>query len=119
MAPKLHAAGVIRCVNGVWEILDDAGHTPYNLTGISANTTRVLVTYPEITKIVTAFAETDETYVKYKITSGASVGLSQMAIQMGKTNSPSDGLINPLTAGYSSSNIWLGVWCTDSCTTCL
>ena len=117
--PKLHAAGVIRCIQGDWYILNDAGHESYNLTDVSSDSARVLVSYPPMTKIVSAWVNPDETYAKHKIMTGVSVGLDQAAIQFAKSNSTTEVVLNPAGLGYASSNVWFGVFCSDSCQSCL
>lgn len=79
-----NVAGVARCSNSVWSLLNDAGHRPYKLSHCSNN---LMVHYGKTyDKVVSASTVLDETYSgsQLNITCGASVGLSYITIFMHK-----------------------------------
>ena len=79
-----NVAGVARCSNSVWSLLNDAGHKPYKLSHCSNN---LMVHYGKTyDKVVSASTVLDETYSgsQLNITLGASVGLSYITIFMHK-----------------------------------
>ena len=79
-----NVAGVARCTNSVWYLLNDAGHRPYKLSHCSNN---LMVHYGKTyDKVVSASTVLDETYSgsQLNITCGASVGLSYITIFMHK-----------------------------------
>lgn len=79
-----NVAGVARCSNSVWSLLNDAGHKPYKLSHCSNN---LMVHYGKTyDKVVSASTVLDETYSgsQLNITCGASVGLSYITIFMHK-----------------------------------
>lgn len=77
-------AGVARCSNSVWSLLNDLGHKPYKLSHCSNN---LMVHYGKTyDKVVSASTVLDETYSasQLNITCGASVGLSYITIYLHK-----------------------------------
>jgi hypothetical protein len=120
MILNLHAGGTVRCINGVWSILHDSGHTPFNIKAVEQDWSKVIIIYPKITtSIVTSFATPDETYVKHKIDVGPSVGFDRTILQFGKTNAEWEGFLTPSAMDYPNSNVWFGVFCAKGCTTCI
>lgn len=119
MILNLHAGGVIRCIDGVWSVIKDSGHTPFNISDVTQDWSKVTVIYPRITtSIITAFTVPDETYVKHKIDVGPSVGFDRVVMQFGKTNGDWEGHLSPSALDYPSSNVWFGVFCAPGCTSC-
>ena len=77
-------AGVARCSNSVWSLLNDLGHKPYKLSHCSNN---LMVHYGKTyDKVVSASTVLDETYSasQLNVTCGASVGLSYITIYLHK-----------------------------------
>ena len=77
-------AGVARCSNSVWNLINDLGHKPYKLSHCSNN---LMVHYGKTyDKVVSASTVLDETYSasQLNITCGASVGLSYITIYLHK-----------------------------------
>ena len=77
-------AGVARCSNSVWSLLNDLGHKPYKLSHCSNN---LMVHYGKTyDKVVSASTVLDETYSasQLNISCGASVGLSYITIYLHK-----------------------------------
>lgn len=106
-------AGTIRNTGSGWYILDDAGHTPDDLSSIGTVTsTSVRVNYPGCAEITSVIVGPDDTYAKdYGASFGASVGLTYMVIT-GSINDSSDSgtaqdVWDPTTDYSSSSNIWI------------
>lgn len=106
-------AGTIRNTGSGWYILDDAGHTPDDLSSIGTVTsTSVRVNYPGCSEITSVIVGPDDTYAKdYGASFGASVGLTYMVIT-GSINDSSDSgtaqdIWDPTTDFNGSSNIWI------------
>jgi len=79
-----NVAGVARCSNSVWSLLNDAGHKPYKLSHCSNN---LMVYYAKTyDKVISASTVLDETYSgsQLNITCGASVGLSYITVYLHK-----------------------------------
>jgi len=77
-------AGVARCSNSVWSLLNDLGHKPYKLSHCSNN---LMVHYGKTyDKVVSASTVLDETYSasQLNVSCGASVGLSYITIYLHK-----------------------------------
>lgn len=79
---------------GTWELLDDSTHAPFGGTPVITQTgSAIVVTYPSaFTKIYGAFAVCDESLAKGGFTTGPSVGLSSMSIQLNRAL-PTGGLV--------------------------
>lgn len=104
LAPKIVMTGVIRCVGGVFEPLDDAGHQPFGISSVQTLSDRVRVNYTTtLSAYGTAFADPDETYVVNNINTGASGGYEYMDIFIAKGGAK----IAPSSACISGSNIWV------------
>ena len=94
-------AGVARCSNSVWSLLNDLGHKPYKLSHCSNN---LMVHYGKTyDKVVSASTVLDETYSasQLNITCGASVGLSYITIYLHKNV---NGVKSQMTLQESSIN---------------
>lgn len=108
--------GTIRANSGGWFVLDDAGHTPDDITIGAVTSTSVRIDYPACAEIISVVVTPDDTYAKtYGATFGASVGLSYSLIS-GSINDGSDAgtaadVWDPTTDWSSSSNIWISGRC--------
>jgi len=94
-------AGVARCSNSVWSLLNDLGHKPYKLSHCSNN---LMVHYGKTyDKVVSASTVLDETYSasQLNVTCGASVGLSYITIYLHKNV---NGVKSQMTLQESSIN---------------
>lgn len=94
-------AGVARCSNSVWSLLNDLGHKPYKLSHCSNN---LMIHYGKTyDKVVSASTVLDETYSgsQLNITCGASVGLSYITIYLHKNV---NGVKSQMTLQESSIN---------------
>ena len=94
-------AGVARCSNSVWSLLNDLGHKPYKLSHCSNN---LMVHYGKTyDKVVSASTVLDETYSgsQLNISCGASVGLSYITIYLHKNV---NGVKSQMTLQESSIN---------------
>ena len=96
-----NVAGVARCSNSVWSLLNDLGHKPYKLSHCSNN---LMIHYGKTyDKVVSASTVLDETYSasQLNITCGASVGLSYITIYLHKNV---NGVKSQMTLQESSIN---------------
>ena len=94
-------AGVARCSNSVWSLLNDLGHKPYKLSHCSNN---LMVHYGKTyDKVVSASTVLDETYSasQLNVSCGASVGLSYITIYLHKNV---NGVKSQMTLQESSIN---------------
>ncbi|WP_035696914.1 hypothetical protein [Glycomyces tenuis] len=104
--------GTVRNTGSGWYVLDDAGHTPDDITIGTVTSTYVQVHYPECAEITSAIVAPDDTYARvYGASFGASVGLSYLLIY-GSINDSSDSgtaadTWDPTTDYSASSNIWI------------
>jgi hypothetical protein len=108
--------GTIRNSGSGWYVIDDAGHTPDDITIGTVNSTSVRVNYPTCDEITSFIVAPDDTYAKdFGLTVGASVGFSY-AVLMGQVNDgPDAGYLpdvwNPTTDYSGSSNLWVSGRC--------
>jgi len=94
-------AGVARCSNSVWNLINDLGHKPYKLSHCSNN---LMVHYGKTyDKVVSASTVLDETYSasQLNVSCGASVGLSYITIYLHKNV---NGIKSQMTLQESSIN---------------
>ena len=94
-------AGVARCSNSVWSLLNDLGHKPYKLSHCSNN---LMVHYGKTyDKVLSASTVRDEAYSgsQLNISCGASVGLSYITIYLHKNV---NGVKSQMTLQESSIN---------------
>jgi len=78
-------ACVARCTNGIWNLINDAGHKPYRITHCSNN---LMVYFEKVyDKVISVSTDIDETYSgsNLGVSCGASVGLSYVAVWFHKT----------------------------------
>lgn len=74
---------IIRPTSSGWVILNDSDHEKLNVDSISINNNRLVLTYNNNYNKVVSFSITpDETFAKYNITAGASVGLNSSNIDL-------------------------------------
>ncbi|MFG3340522.1 hypothetical protein [Glycomyces sp. NPDC048151] len=108
--------GTIRANSSGWYVIDDAAHTPDDITIGAVTSTSVRVDYPACAEIISVLVTPDDTYAKtYGATFGASVGLSYSLIS-GSINDGSDAgtaadVWDPTTDWASGSNIWISGRC--------
>lgn len=108
--------GTIRANSGGWFVLDDAAHTPDDITIGAVTATSVRIDYPACAEIISVVVTPDDTYAKtWGATFGASVGLSYSLIS-GSINDSADAGTNadvwdPTTDWSSSSNLWISGRC--------
>lgn len=103
-SPTLTMTAVIRCSNGVFSTIEDAGHRAFGVKSVSTLSDRVRVYYDvPLAAYGTAFADPDETYTINNIDTGASGALDHMDIFIAK-----DGVkLTPSQACISGANIWI------------
>lgn len=105
--PDLALAGTIRCTNGVYSVIDDAGHEPFGIASVQTYPTYVKVTYTSPwTKVAAMQTTPDETYVANDVTVGASVGLGFTNLKFAKGGTT----VSPASVCYTGSNVWLTAW---------
>lgn len=78
---------IIACVarfdGSNWNLINDEGHTPINVTGISGTSTdEFTITFPAYSKVNSLVATPDETLAAGGIKCGASVGLDYATIRL-------------------------------------
>lgn len=79
MRELVHYFGVVRGVGG-WHILDDAGHTPQGLTGVSVNGSgRLVIAFEPLIEVGTFTITPDETWCG-RYFPGASVGFDKAVV---------------------------------------
>lgn len=69
-------AGTIRNTGTGWEVLNDTGHRPTGVTGVTVTSTAIVVSFASTLKVVSFVCGPDETYASRGLRVGASVGLS-------------------------------------------
>ena len=102
-------AGVARCSNSVWSLLNDLGHKPYKLSHCSNN---LMVHYGKTyDKVVSASTVLDETYSAshLNVTCGASVGLSYITIYLHKNVGGVKSQMTLQEASINGSNLFIFV----------
>lgn len=78
-------SGVIRqsAASGGWTFIDDADHTPMNVTSVTQDGSFVTINFGfNATKVLSFVIGPDETYARMGLVCGASVGLNYAAIQL-------------------------------------
>lgn len=76
-------AGVLRYDGTKWTILDNEGHVPINITGISGDSPdSVTITFPKYAKVNSLVVGPDETFAAAGIKCGASVGIDYATIYL-------------------------------------
>jgi hypothetical protein len=111
----LQLGGVIRCTNGVWGLINDAGHIPKGITSVSnANNSGFKINFSITADRVIDFSTSiDETYSASNlcISCGASVGFAHAIILLHKTlivnNILQKSSLTHTEASIPSSNIWV------------
>ena len=102
-------AGVARCSNSVWSLLNDLGHKPYKLSHCSNN---LMIHYGKTyDKVVSASTVLDETYSgsQLNISCGASVGLSYITIYLHKNVNGVKSQMTLQEASINGSNLFIFV----------
>ena len=102
-------AGVARCSNSVWSLLNDLGHKPYKLSHCSNN---LMVHYGKTyDKVVSASTVLDETYSasQFNVSCGASVGLSYITIYLHKNINGVKSQMTLQEASINGSNLFIFV----------
>ena len=59
---EVHYGGAIRCTNGVWGTIEDAGHQSEGITSVTATSTYVQVNHTHVDKVRTAMYGWDNDY---------------------------------------------------------
>lgn len=98
-------AGVARKSGGTWAFINDTEHAPTNLTGISVNgdgTLRINHT-PGALKVSTLLVVADDTYAKFGVLGGGSVGTSFSNITFA---APMCYILNMATGAVTAPEIW-------------
>jgi hypothetical protein len=96
---------VLRKVGGSWELRDDATHTPIGLASVSADATKITVTYDATYSVVGGVVvTTDESFAEdYHV--GASVGLSSLDVYI---TDLAGAAVDPTSLpDATSSNFWI------------
>lgn len=65
-----------------WSIISDSEHGPQFFTSVGLNGPFIELFYPTVTKISTFIVGVDETFQKYGVVAGATIGMSSARIQM-------------------------------------
>ena len=104
-APYRQIGCVLRKTGGAWSILDDSGHQPVGVTSVSADATKLTLTYAfTAAEVVAVSVTTDETWAA-SYHAGASVGLSSMDIYL---KDLAGAAVNPTTVPDSATaNLWV------------
>lgn len=99
-------AGVIRNTGSGWEILDDAGHVPAGIDSVTSDGVSITVNYTSmgVTEVGAFAAVPDEGLARAGIIAGASVGLTQANIHLGKAGGYSDFVEYVAGTGWQSLN---------------
>lgn len=79
-------AGTIRNTGTGWHVIDDTGHRPTGVTGVTASATSIAVAFAATAKIVSFVCGPDETYAAWGLRVGASVGTSSANISCYQEN---------------------------------
>lgn len=79
----VHSYGIVRVsAGGVWQILDDAAHTPQGLTGVTCNGGGDLVVAMDpVAEVGVASTSPDETYAG-RFEFGPSIGLDRIVVRV-------------------------------------
>lgn len=109
----VHYFGILRSGPGGWNVLDDAGHTPQGINGVTCHTSgsysgRLEVTYPTVTEVGVFTITPDETWAG-KHHPGASVGFSHAYITI-RNSSGSVVSCNSSSLSSPSGNLWVDFW---------
>jgi len=80
---------VLKPTNGVWAILDDTNHANEGCTGISQDSTKIMVTYPTMSRVTGNKTQIDDILAKADIVAGASEGFSMASIYFKNSINPS------------------------------
>lgn len=103
--PPEYLGGVLRNDGTGWEILDDAGHRPTGITGVTALADRLEVAHAVgAVKVSSISVEPDEYYAARGYRVGASVGLAKTVLFIYKGTSTTP--VNPATLNSASGNFW-------------
>lgn len=112
MKPRMFLACVLRGVGGVYDVLDDSGHTPFGVSHVETRSDRVRVHYTDpVWRLAAIQATSDETYVRAGIAAGVSGRLDAADVFFAKDGNP----INPSQACLAGSNVWLTGWSWTPC----
>jgi hypothetical protein len=98
--------GAIRCTNGTYSVIRDAGHTPRGITSVVTSSDRVTVYYTPQPTVGSMQVTMDETYVVNGYTVGASVGRDRAVLFLAKGGVK----VAPARACLAYSNIWITGW---------
>jgi hypothetical protein len=90
--------------NGQWYILDDSGHTPFNIASVEQNSTFITIYYESpMEDIHWSNVDADESLVIMDIQPGASVGRENAKIYLAKDGK----IVNPSDIKSPLANIWV------------
>lgn len=102
----VHASGTVRCADGQWAPIADAGHEPFGIQKVEALSDRVRVWYAEpMTQVRVGLVQVDDTYTRDGYAAGASVGLSYTDLWFARYGKPVG--TSPLC--LKGSNVWLEI----------
>lgn len=105
----VYLGGVLRNDGTGWAILDDAGHRPTGITGVTQFTNRLEIAHAiGAVKVSTVQVSPDEYYTARDYHVGASVGLAKTVIYIYKGASTTP--INPATLDSASGNFWFTLY---------
>lgn len=97
-------AGVIRNSGNGWALLNDDGHEPIGITGVSQDDQKIIITYAPQSKVIALTVTVDETMAAEGYSVGASVGLDTTRIYIyDKDNNA----VNPKDYVNKLGNIWI------------
>lgn len=104
-------AGTLRNDGDGWFALDDADHTPVNIASVETGLHSIRIRFAIKGRAVrTLIAAPDETLAASGFTSGASVGLNDAEIILGRSGLLGSRKVSPVfvdTSSYPWSNIWI------------
>lgn len=101
-------AGAVRKKNGVWSVIDDAGHTPVNLASVVDKGTHLAVGFGFTAEEVISLTVTpDEAYAMQGFTFGASVGFYEARVYIHQEGQPIGSHVRPEDMPEGNSNIWV------------
>lgn len=103
-----HYFGILRRVNGTWQLLEDAGHLPLGFTGVTVNGSGHLqVAFPAAQRVGVCTVTTDETW--WSLKPRASVGLDKIVII---TRDAAGNVVDANGSAFNaaSGNLWVDLW---------
>lgn len=102
--PSISAA--IRCTNGQWAPINDAGHASKGITKVVAGTKYITIYHTDLGHVGSMQVTADYDYNNLGITAGASVGTTYSRVNFSRAGKP----ISPASACQDWTNIWITGW---------